>query len=79
MNAAIEMLRLTPNQGRANCGFDRKFAVVGEAPFHNGPKHAVDGVVGWLPFVGEIVLVAPMAFQGDHGHGSEFALLESFF
>ena len=70
MNDTIEVFRLSIHHGGSKGCLDGKCAVVGQAPFKDVTKLAINGVVLWLAI--QIGLKTTMTFDRDHGSGTKF-------
>jgi len=70
MNDTIEVFRLSIHHGGSKGCLDGKCAVVGQTPFKDVTKLAINGVVLWLAI--QIGLHTTMTFDRDHGSGTKF-------
>ena len=76
MNDTIEVFRLSIHHGGSKGCFDGKCAVVGQAPFKDKTKLAINSVVLWLAI--QVGLKTTMTFDRDNGSGTKFAGRELF-
>ena len=70
VNHAVEVFRLSVNSRRSDGTFNGKHSVVGQSPFEDITKLAINGVV--LRLAIEVGFHSSMTLNGDHWSDTEF-------